>query len=495
MNLTLTRQLTCCALIALLGACSGTDTPPPTAELDAGASGDADTTRDPDSGGEVDSDQPDSGEDTGADDVGGDVSPDASPDAGEYVEVSRTADEPAGEDCPGGGMRTEVGLDTDRDGALGDDEVDASLTTFVCDPFDESLKFVQISAGNQYTCGVTTNGGAKCWGDNSSGQLGDGALVDQDEPVDVVGLTSGVAQVAAGDVHTCALLTNGGAKCWGGNASGQLGDGSQTQRLTPVDVTRLTSGVAAITTGDDHTCAITTSGDATCWGLNDDGQLGDGSQTSASSPVNVSSLRSGVLAISAGARHTCAILTGGGATCWGDNDNGQLGDDSNDDRSTPVDVVGMTSDTASISAGGNHTCAVTTTNGAKCWGNNFFGALGEGTTRQRATPQGVSGLSSSAASISAGDGFTCAVTTAGAVECWGANGSGQLGTDSTDNETFPEDVSGLTAGVSAVSAGDDHTCAFTTDGIGKCWGDNDNGQLGLGYDMGTLTTPQDVLDD
>ena len=157
----------------------------------------------------------------------------------------------------------------------------------------------------------------------------------------MAGLTSGVSMVTTGDGHSCALTTSGGVKCWGRNNYGQLGNGSTTNSPTPVDVTGLTSGVASISAGASHTCAVTTAGGLKCWGRNLNGQLGNASIANSSTPVDVAGLASGVATVSAGGTYTCAVTTAGGAKCWGDNHFGQLGNASNSDALAPVDVFGM----------------------------------------------------------------------------------------------------------------------------------------------------------
>jgi alpha-tubulin suppressor-like RCC1 family protein len=249
-----------------------------------------------------------------------------------------------------------------------------------------------VSAGAFHTCALTASGGVKCWGLNRFGELGDGTTTKRTEPVDASGLGSGVAAISAGAYHTCALTTSGGVKCWGYNGAGQLGDGTTTTRKKPVNVSGLGSGVAAISAGVSHTCALTTSGGVKCWGWNDYGQLGDGTTTYRTKPVNVSGLGSGVAAISAGGNHTCALTTSGGVKCWGLNDSGELGDGTRHSRLAPVDVSGLGSGMAAVSPGLYHTCALTTWGGVKCWGSNDFGELGDGTLRSRLAPVDVSGF-------------------------------------------------------------------------------------------------------
>jgi alpha-tubulin suppressor-like RCC1 family protein len=349
---------------------------------------------------------------------------------------------------------------------------------------------VAVSAGDYldlnpegHTCALTTAGGVQCWG---YGQL---------FPVSVTGLTSGVSAVSAGELHNCALTTAGGVKCWGNNAFGELGDGTTTGRSTPVDVTGLAGPAAAVSGGAYHTCVLTTSGGVKCWGDNRDGQLGDGQACGAfvcATPVDVSGLSSGVLAVSAGGNHTCAVTIGGGVKCWGFNYDGALGDGQacGGVCSTPVDVAGLSSGVSAVSVGHFHACALTNAGGVMCWG---AGQLGDGGTCGYIcpTPQNVSGLSSGVSAITQ----TCALTTAGGVKCWGDNSHGQVGDGQSCGHdcSTPVDVSGLSSGVAAVSAGGFHTCALLSAGNVKCWGDNSSGQLGDGNFLTASTTPVDVL--
>ncbi len=362
-----------------------------------------------------------------------------------------------------------------------------------------TLQVVQVSAGGNHTCAVTTTGAAKCWGYDYYGQLGnDVALTQQPTPVDVLGLTSGVKSISAGGSHTCAVTNGGGVKCWGWDADGQLGNNtSLTSQPTPVDVLGLTSGVASVSTGGTHTCAVTTSGGAKCWGSDNNGELGnDSTPVSRPTPVDVLGLTSGVASISAGSSHTCAVTSSGGAKCWGADGSGQLGNDTVlAYQATPVDVLGLTSGVASISAGSNFTCAATTAGGAKCWGADGSGQLGnDAALTNQPTPVDVLGLTSGVASISAGTTHTCAVTSGGA-KCWGSDAQGQLGNDAAlTNQPTPVDVLGLTSGVESISAGGYFTCAAMASGGAKCWGRDPYGQLGNDAALTNQPIPVDVAE-
>ena len=296
----------------------------------------------------------------------------------------------------------------------------------------------------------------------------------------------------------CKVTTDGTAYCWGSNLTGQLGDGSNTDRNVPVSVTGGLSFTLVSAGGDDnnggtsHACGVTTSGDAYCWGSNADGQLGDGTTTERNTPVLVSGGLSFAL-VSAGAYYTCGVTTNGDGYCWGRGANGQVGDGAGSSSNVPLLVTGGLTFT-SVSAGAFHTCGVTTSGGAYCWGTNFFGELGDGTAPRAAqnTPVLVSGgLGFSSVSAGARTGYTCGVTTSGNAYCWGLNSNGQLGDGTLTDRNTPVLVSGGLS-FASVSTGAFHTCGVTINGDAYCWGSNGFGQRGDGTNA-PATTPVRVL--
>ena len=310
-------------------------------------------------------------------------------------------------------------------------------------------------------------------------------------PTCVIGLPRGVQAVAVGGLHTCALAAEGAVWCWGRNDYGQLGDGAQAPyRSTPGIVTGLSTGVRGLTAGSDYTCALGESGSVQCWGNNQEGQLGDGTKWSRWTPVAVGELPSDVQALTAGGEHTCAVTAGSHVYCWGDNSFGQLGDGTTVTRTRPVALVYPISGISAVSAGGRHTC-VLAEGRALCWGGNYSGQLGDGTTRDRSTPAPVVGLPNSVANISAGPGHTCATLADGSAWCWGVNYYGELGDGTTVSSLTPVAVADVLDGVSAISAGNQHTCAVTRQGGVKCWGANLYGELGDGT-LSDHYTPTDV---
>ena len=351
---------------------------------------------------------------------------------------------------------------------------------------------VQIAVGGNHSCAVTAVGGVKCWGEG--GPLGDGTSFPRFTPVNVVGLASDVAAVSAGYSHTCALTVGGGVKCWGFNAFGQIGDNATAYRLVPVDVVGLASGIAAISAGGNHTCALTTGGGVKCWGYNTKGEVGDGTLTQRNAPVDVVGLPSGVSAVATGDAHTCAVTNAGGLKCWGDGFIGQLGIGVAADNTVPQVVAANPTLTPltgvlAVAPGRIHTCALLVGGAVKCWGSGA--ELGYGSPVNSPTPVDVIGLGAGASAVTAGIAHSCALLAAG-IQCWGGNSSGQLGNNSNLYSSAPVSVIGLGTTVTAVAVGAAHTCALTTAGGVKCWGFNVLGALGDNTAVNRLT-PVDVL--
>ena len=335
-----------------------------------------------------------------------------------------------------------------------------------------------ISAGGDHTCAIVS-GAVKCWGDNSSGQIGNG---NQNSPqlTPFTVIASGTTVIAAGYSDACALVS-GAVECWGNNSWGQIGKGTAgPPQLTPVTV--ITSGATAIAAGGYHTCAIV-SGAVECWGNNTNGQIGNGNQSSQGTPVIV--IASGATAIAAGYWHTCAIVSGA-VKCWGANQLGQIGNGTpGPPQLTPFTVIA--SGATAVTAGGYHTCAIVS-DAVKCWGSNYYGQVGSGNNPQP-TPVTVPGLTGATA-VAAGGVHTCALVS-GAVKCWGANYDGQIGNGSTDTQQRTP-VIVIASGATAVAAGYTHTCAIVG-GVVKCWGDNSEGQVGNGNQNTPQRTPVTVL--
>lgn len=317
-----------------------------------------------------------------------------------------------------------------------------------------------IDSGELHTCFITAAGGAACFGYDGYGQLGSGSLFTDPQPSAVVGLGSGVVEVAAGGELSCARTSTGTVWCWGNNNDGGLGVGaSPAYSATPLELVSLGSGVQAISVGASHACAITQAGGLMCWGRNDFGTLGTGNNTHSNVPVPVSGLAAGVLAVSAGDVSTCAVVRGVGVMCWGAG-HGNL----------PTTLAGLSDDVRAISLGGNHGCAVTATGAVKCWGGNFHGQLGNGSTTDSTAVVNVIGLGSGMVTVSAGSNFSCALTDAGQTWCWGTNAQGQLGDGSTTQRDTPVLATEQTGGAEALSTRGYATCVLRADRSTQCWG-------------------------
>lgn len=331
-----------------------------------------------------------------------------------------------------------------------------------------------VTAGGYHACAVVSDV-AKCWGDDSNGQIGDGTSGTPPEfdalvPSPVVGLGP-VSKLSAGEQHTCALLPDGAVRCWGANGYGQLGDGTTTPSNVPVAVPGLTA--TDIAAGDRTTCAVVGGGGVSCWG-------GD-----ALTPTPVAGITT-AQAVSVGGSptspHACALLAGGSIVCWGDDTYGQLGDGAASSGPGPVPVTGISGASAVVAGPYGNSCAVVD-GGVWCWGRNNYGQLGDGTTSDSPVPVAVTGITE-ATGVGLGAVHGCAVLANGTARCWGNGNYGQLGAGATTQTSTPVAVEGLTDATS-ISVGHYSTCARRAFDTAVCWGANADGQLGNGGRSGS----------
>ena len=365
-----------------------------------------------------------------------------------------------------------------------------------------------VSASTLHSCALLANGSVVCWGDNNDGQLGDGTLTGPAKcagvacstgPVQVTGITDATQISAGGDTsqegdgdHACALIAGGTVKCWGANYSGELGDGAISDRSTPVSV-RGVSRATQVAAGGYTSCAVFGGGRITCWGDNSDGELGSETTTGyRTRPVAVKQITDATSA-TAGGYHSCAVLAGRKVACWGDNTNGELGDGTIGETLTEVSVRGIT-DATQVASGNYHSCAVRVVGTVQCWGDNSYGELGVGTTRGPSNCQGdpcspipvtVSGVTT-ATQVTASEYQSCALLTAGSIDCWGDNAAGQLGDGTTTTRSTPVAV-GQIATATQVAAGAFQSCGLLAAGSVDCWGNNYYGQLGNGTTTNSST--------
>jgi alpha-tubulin suppressor-like RCC1 family protein len=322
---------------------------------------------------------------------------------------------------------------------------------------------VTALSGGSAPCVVLATGGVECWG-----VTGEIALV----PVDVTGLGSGATAIALGGASNtsgfaCAVDAAGAVECWGGNNVGQLGNGLETLTTQPVQNLEVTSSATAVAGGlsGDFACAVD-SGLVMCWGANTYGQLGNGTTQSSSFAVAVTGI-SQVTSVTAGPAFACAVTQSNDLYCWGHNTFGELGNGTLSDSTTPVLAATGAGTVVSVAAGVDFACAALKDGTASCWGNNQSGDLGNGTTTISPSPVPVSGLTGVTA-IAAGYYAACAVAS-GAVYCWGDNSEGLLGSDTLMGSTTPVEVPGLGSGATAVAVGVMNACAVVSGGV-QCWG-------------------------
>lgn len=380
---------------------------------------------------------------------------------------------------------------------------------------DKTTQLETVETGGYYTCSLSSTRWAQCWGQNNDGQLGDGSTTGRLTPVAVQrgAVPQGVTftDIAPGTYHTCAIASNGKIYCWGLNTSGQLGNGGVgTQSTTPVEVSA--GAVPAnttpykITSGRDHTCIIASNGKIYCWGNNTNGRLGDGTTTNRTTPVAVSNgampADQGAKALSAGNDFTCAIGGNGKVYCWGLNTSGQVGNGTTTTEfSVPQAVangeMSASSAALSIKSGMAHTCVIGSNTQVYCWGQGSFGRLGNNETANKTSPVaikiGAMPALDGVTDIAVGGYHGCAVRLGTTLYCWGYGGWGALGNGGTASSNTPvAAVAGdIPAGsmISQASAGDTHTCVMVNSTWSHCWGRTSAGQLGNTTVSGDVPQP------
>jgi len=375
-------------------------------------------------------------------------------------------------------------------GQLGDASTTSKSVPTQVSGLDTSVR--TISVGSEHVCAELTTGSATCWGNNSGGQLGDRTTGERKYPVEVASgrkidlawtgegctrppsaslvLPPGDAKltaIALSAFRTCAVTSTGAVLCWG--PAGEPVTDDVPKIPFPTQVQGLDTGTRSISMGRAHACALTAAGAVKCWGNNLDGRLNDGTRKSRWIPSQVPGLESGIIATSSNSANTCVLTSAGGAKCWG-----SLGVDPSNPtaifRNAFTPIPGLESGLTAIATGNSSFCVLTKSGAVKCVGSNGHGELGNGKTTDSPVPVQVAGLDAGVTAIANGEHYACAITSEGAVKCWGSNTQYELGDGTTVDKHVPTQVKGLDSGVTAISTGDRYACAIMSSGEVKCWG-------------------------
>jgi len=362
--------------------------------------------------------------------------------------------------------------------------------------FSGATDWVVTTAGYFRTVSMKADGTLWAWGRNNVGQLGDGTTADKNTPTLIANLESLWTETSTGEFHTAALKADGTLWTWGANTAGQLGDGTTTDRLTPVQEATAATDWVAVATGTNHTVALKADGTLWAWGNNGEGRLGDGTTTDQSMPVQEATAATDWVAVDAGSYHTVALKADGTLWAWGSNYYGQLGDGSTTDRWTPVQEDSGSIDWVAMDAGHLHTVALKADGTLWAWGHNNYGQLGDGSTSDRSTPDLEATAATDWVAVTAGSYqysyHTVALKADGTLWAWGGNYYGQLGDGSTMDRWTPVQEDSAATDWVAIDAGSYHTVALKADGTLWAWGGNYYGQLGDGSTSDRLTPVQEA---
>jgi alpha-tubulin suppressor-like RCC1 family protein len=347
--------------------------------------------------------------------------------------------------------------------------------------FVESDERLYWSTGTDWYNIIADNKGLMWnWGDNCFGQLGNGTTTSSSSPVSAVGDFTDWCQVSAGDNHSLGVRLNGTAWSWGDNSYGKLGHNNTTDKSSPVSVLGGFTDWCQVSAGETHSLGIRCNGTIWSWGSNCYGQLGDYTANNSSSPVSVIIDAADWYQISAGKYHSLAITSDGLIASWGDNRYGQLGNDTTDNLSSPFIVVGEFVDWCQISAGDYHTLGLRCNGTIWSWGFNSSGQLGDNTANNSSSPVSVVGEFIDWSQISTGNNHSLGLRTNGTLWSWGCNNTGQLGDGTVTLRSSPVSVVGGFTDWCQISGGKSHSLGLKTDGTLWSWGCNNIGQLGEG---------------